>query len=79
MLRGTALRGTALHGTALHGAALRTAPPSAVPAPAATPAGTRSGASALARGTTGLRRPKAKSAANAITASEYSTTATIRK
>ena len=48
-------------------------------APAATSSGTRSGASAWPRVTTGLRRPKAKSAANAITASEYSTTATIRK
>ena len=57
--------------------------PLAAPAPAAasaaTPAGTRSGTSAWARVTTGLRRPKAKSAANAITAREYSTTATISR
>ena len=60
-------------------AALSAPSPSRAPAPAPTAAGTRWRTPAPARETTGLRRPKAKSAANAITASEYSTTATIRK
>ena len=53
--------------------------PAADGAPAARPRRTSSGTSAAGVTGRGLRRPKAKSAANAITASEYSTTATIRK